>query len=83
MSFNDEQLGYMADMARRPRNAVCYCAWFPAGKCPHCPPHLTAADRIPLECPDCHNYPPALDLSAQVIHQIGCKRGAHLRATSG
>ena len=73
MSFNDDQLDYMRDMDARPRNAVCYCAWHPAGECPNCPPHLTAADRIPLECDDCHNYPPARDLTRPVVHRIGCK----------
>jgi hypothetical protein len=52
--------------------AKCYCAWFPKGECHSCPPHLSVADRIPLECPACHNYPPAKNLSRTITHNIKC-----------
>lgn len=74
MSFNDEQLSYMRSLARMPPETKCYCAWFPIGECHSCPPHLSVADRIPLECPECHNYPPARDLSQPVTHNVKCSR---------
>lgn len=77
MSFNADQIDYMRSMGKLPREQKCYCAWFKAGECPHCPADLTAADRAPLECPSCGNYPPARNLNAPVTHNIACKRQAY------
>jgi hypothetical protein len=72
MSFNDEQLSYIREMSATPLDEKCYCAWFRLGECPHCPPGLSAADRVKVECPSCHKYPPARNLAAPITHRIGC-----------
>lgn len=74
MSFNEYQLGYMRDLAKIPAAEKCYCAWFRLGTCPHCPPGLSAAYRILLECPECHNYPPVSDLTQPITHNIKCSQ---------
>lgn len=73
MSFNEDQIDYMRDLAAMPREKKCYCAWFCVGECPHCPPTLSAADREKLECVGCGNYPPAQSLDKPIVHRRGCK----------
>lgn len=70
--FNDDQVGYMRDIAAKPLAEKCWCAWFKLGECPHCPLDKSAADRAKVECPICHNYPPPTDPERPVIHRIGC-----------
>lgn len=76
MSYNDDQLDCMRSLREMSPEAKCYCAWFPKGKCHTCPPHLSASDRIPLECPHCHNYPPASDLTQPITHKRRAQRKA-------
>lgn len=45
--FNDEQVGYMRDLASMPRESKCACGWYVVGECQSCPtekggrtPHL-------------------------------------------
>ncbi len=47
--FNSEQREYMRELAATPPEKLCYCGWYPAGRCnaaTKCPPHLTAADKL-------------------------------------
>lgn len=78
MSFNDDQIDYMRSMAKRPPDARCWCAWYPLGECPHCPPDKTLADRLKVQCPDirCQNYPDANDPTGKITHNIACRANA-------
>ena len=74
MSLNDEQRAYVDELRRMPLDQKCWCAWFPVGQCHSCPPDLTAAMRAAVECPECHNYPPASDPTRPVNHNRMCSR---------
>lgn len=74
MSFNDDQIDYIKSLARIADDKRCYCAWFPLGECPHCPPGKTLADRLKLQCSSCGSYPPAALPDQPVAHRIGCTR---------
>lgn len=74
--FNDDQRAYMRDMAALPLEQKCYCAWYRLGECPNCPPGLSVVDRLKLECPECHNYPPARYLDTPITHNIRCSQNS-------
>lgn len=71
--FNADQRDYMADLAAMPPATKCWCGWYPIGECPHCPPGKSAADKVAVWCPDCHNDPgPGGD--RPIVHRVGCPR---------
>ena len=43
---NEEQMDYMKYLATRLPEQLCYCGWYDAGTCPHCPADKTAADKL-------------------------------------
>jgi hypothetical protein len=74
--FNEEQQDYMKSLAKLGPENLCYCGWYPKGKCSTpspCPPDKSAADKIAARCPDCHNAPPP-DGSRPIIHIYTCPR---------
>lgn len=71
--FNSDQRDYMASLAEMSPETKCWCGWYPIGKCPHCPPAKTSADKLAVWCPECHNAPNP-DGTGPITHRIGCSR---------
>ena len=78
--FNDEQRSYMRYLDAQPREKLSWCGWGPAGD-PHCCGNtgcegkkhgLTAADKMKVWCPECHNEP----RDGVITHRKGCSRPA-------
>lgn len=44
--FNQYQSAYMRELEQIPPEQKCYCGWYRLGKCPHCPPNKTCADKL-------------------------------------
>jgi len=83
--FNEEQNDHLDELDRIPPAERCWCGWYCAGECPHCPPSKTLADRNAAACPRCGNAPPP-DGSRLIVHIIGCTNETeaereHYRAT--
>ena len=77
--FNADQLSYMRSLASTPPEQLCWCGWELLGKCWHCPPDVTAADKLRARCDGCHNDPgPGYD--RPITHRIGCERVRDHRA---
>jgi hypothetical protein len=72
VSFNEEQREHMRELARQPRETLCWCAWYDLGHCPNgCNEHgQSAAERAKVECPECHNYPGAPGM--RLVHNKRC-----------
>lgn len=69
MSFNDEQTDYCKYLASLEPEQKCWCGWFKLGECPHCGPGKTAADKMKVWCPECHNVPRN---GQPIVHVKGC-----------
>jgi hypothetical protein len=75
MYLNPDQAEYVRELHRMDPAEKCWCGWYPKGKCHTCPPDKTCADKMAVQCPECHNDPGWWEGGA-IIHRVGCSKSA-------
>lgn len=69
----DQRAAYEA-LARIPPAERCWCGWFRLGECLNgCPEGKTAADKLAVACPECHNAPMNHG-AGPMVHNVVCSR---------
>lgn len=69
--FNDDQKDHMKSLFSIKPEELCWCGWYKKGECPQCDPNYSAADKLKMWCPSCHNAPNDYG-KGNIVHIKGC-----------